>query len=493
MRIHDSGRIAVLLACFFLVAAWTPLHAGSGVTDFARPGATAAGKSTGMDFPGQRNVCLNVQTPKIGFFSEEFRYGEAWRRFGLYSTLKQNGMTGNATNSMAWIFGKIPEEEIFQELCKYHAVILSLGRGFQQADYEKTTRNYRNALRRYLEIGGNVLLVPQNGEYRQDRRPEIFNLMFGPYGIKMLREGITDPANQYSYPGHPFLSVPAPKAPSYLRFFRTGNIVDSPMTRGVKTLFFPEWGCGGMWGTMGLVLSKDWTPVVSGEKTARSFVTAAETSKNSLFIKEGSLKSAPVLAAWRTYGKGKIAVISCNLMHLTINAHACDWPAVWEKNGDGKSKSDGTLLLMNTFRFLSRDALKNPGIGLYRELPKTLAPKAKPANFDRVRFPDGSKCVKGLIGIHSEFSDGEGTVAEYAAAAKKAGYRFLAFTESLEKLTPEKYAALKKACAAVSDQNFYACPGIEFSEANGLRWAFWGEDVIFPEDNIFNGPKDKVN
>ena len=84
-------------------------------------------------------------------------------------------------------------------------------------------------------------------------------------------------------------------------------------------------------------------------------------------------------------------------------------------------------------------------------------------------------------------------MAEYAAAAKKAGYQFLAFTESLEKLTPKKYAALKKACAEVSDSTFYACPGIEFSEANNLRWAFWGEDIIFPEDNIFNGSKDKVN
>ena len=180
-------------------------------------------------------------------------------------------------------------------------------------------------------------------------------------------------------------------------------------------------------------------------------------------------------------------------MHLTINANACDWPAVWEKNGDGKSKSDGTLLLMNTFKFLSRDALTNPDIGFYQESTTVVAQKEKTANFDRIPFSTGRSCVKGLIGIHSAFSDGTGTVAEYAAAAKKAGYQFLAFTESLEKLTPEKYAALKKACTAVSDSTFYACPGIEFSEANGLRWAFWGEDIIFPEDNIFNGSKDKVN
>jgi len=437
-------------------------------------------------------LVADAAQPKIGFLTEEFRYGDAWKRFGLYSTLKKHGMTGNAVKSLSWVFGQVPEETIYQELCRYHAVIISLDRGFQSADYDRTTLNYRNALRRYLEIGGNVLLVPQNGEYRQDRRPEIFNLMFKPYGIQMLREGITDTANQYSHKGHPFLSVSAPKAPSYLSFFRTGNIIDSPMTKNVKTLYFPEWGCGGMWGTMGLKLSKDWTPVVFGEKTAKSYITAAETSKNSLFIKAGSIKSAPVLAAYRNYGKGKIAVISCNLMHLTLNSHACDWPGVWEQNGDGKTPSDGTLLLMNTFRFLSENALKNPKIGFYQESPKSEESKVRPFDFDRAVFPAAETCVKGLIGIHSSISDGKGTVSEYAAAAKKAGYQFLAFTESLEKLTPEKYAELKKACAAVSDHSFYACPGIEFSEANGLRWAFWGEDVIFPEANVLAETKKQV-
>ena len=82
--------------------------------------------------------------PKIGFLTEEFRYGDAWKRFGLYSTLKKHGMTGNAVKSMSWVFGQVPEETIYQELCRYHAVIISLDRGFQSADYDRTTLNYRN-------------------------------------------------------------------------------------------------------------------------------------------------------------------------------------------------------------------------------------------------------------------------------------------------------------------------------------------------------------
>ncbi|MBQ7652368.1 MAG: hypothetical protein IJS15_15520, partial [Victivallales bacterium] len=438
-------------------------------------------------------ICGAATIPRIGFFTEEFRYGDAWKRFGLYDNLKQNGMTGNAVNTLSWIFGSVPEETILQELCKYHTVILSLDRGYRSVNYAETTKPYKNAIRRYLELGGNLLLVPQNGEYRQDRRPEIFNLMFAPYGIRMLREGITDYANLYSCQEHPFLSVPAKETPAYLRFFRTTNIVDSPMTKDVKALYFPEWGCGGMWGTMGLELSKDWTVVVRGEKTSKSYITSSESSKNSQMETEGTLPSEPALAAYRSYGKGKLAVISCNLMHLTINSHACDWPAVWEKNGDGITRSDGTRLLMNTFRFLSQDALKNPKLGSYNESENAQAASEKPLNLDHSAFPSGVASAKGLIGIHSAFSDGIGTVAEYKKAAQNAGYSFVAFTESLEKLTKEKYIMLKNECASASDDSFYACPGIEFSDANGLRWAFWGEDIIFPEDNVFNGVKDKVN
>ena len=34
--------------------------------------------------------------PKIGFFSEEMRYGETWQKFGAYQDLKAEGLIGNA-------------------------------------------------------------------------------------------------------------------------------------------------------------------------------------------------------------------------------------------------------------------------------------------------------------------------------------------------------------------------------------------------------------
>ena len=100
--------------------------------------------------------------PKIGFFSEEFRGGDAWKKFGLYQELKQDGMTGNAVNSMQWIYGKVSEQNIYKQLSQYHAVVISLDRGYRTMDYKKTTMPFRAALKKYLDNGGGVLLVPQN-------------------------------------------------------------------------------------------------------------------------------------------------------------------------------------------------------------------------------------------------------------------------------------------------------------------------------------------
>ena len=60
--------------------------------------------------------------------------------------------------------------------------------------------------------------------------------------------------------------------------------------------------------------------------------------------------------------------------------------------------------------------------------------------------------------------------------------------EPLELLTAEKLAQLKADCAVASRAaDFYACPGIEFTDGLGNRWAFWGEKLVYPEAS-FAGP-----
>ncbi len=425
----------------------------------------------------------------VGFFTEEFRYGEAWRKFGLYDTLREHGFLGNATPSMSWVFGKVSQDRIYDELKKYHAVLISLDRGYLTRDYANTTLNYRNAIKRYLAEGGGVLLIPQSGEYKQDRRPEIFNLMFGDFGVTMLREGIFDPEQEYAYAGHPFLSTGERVAPSYLRFFRLSNIQPSPVTEGVRNLYMPLFGAGGMWGTMAFTCDSNWNVVARGDITAASYRASSEGSKNGWFNLPGTLASEPPVAAIRPYGRGRLAVISCNLMHLTLNAKAQDWPAVFEARGDAERNipSDGHRLLFNTLRWLAQTAVTNPALGGYQEAPSAGSALPAAVDLDRVPFPPSTaRSAAGAIGLHSALSDGAGTVREYAAAARRAGLDFIAFTEALEQLTPEKFALLQRECLAVSDDTFYACPGIAFPTSTGLRWAFWGEAVQYPPKHVMS-------
>lgn len=431
--------------------------------------------------------------PKIGFFSEEMRYGETWQKFGAYQDLKAEGLIGNAEKSTHFIFGGVTEEDIYKKLSAYHAVVISLDRCFRNLDYATTSRNYRNALKRYVQNGGGIVLVAQNGEYIQDKRVDAFNIMFKDFGINLLKEGINDFSNEFLYQNHPFLSVPRNADPAYLHFFKTANIAKTPITDGVKNLFFPLWGNGGMWATLGMELSKDWQIAVRGEKTACSYSDVSKAAKNSRFVKKGKISSEPALVAYRNYGKGRIVAISGNLMHLTLNLHAADWPLVFEKNGDGKTASDGLRLFINSLKYVAENGQKNPQFGTFKEKKYVNRLINAPLNFDNARFrKPQTQFKKGIIGLHSSYSDGSGSVAEYAAAAKKAGLDFIVFTESFEKLTADKLNKLKRECKKFSDKDLYICPGIEFNDINGIRWAFWGESVVYPDPTMLSKDKKSI-
>jgi len=78
--------------------------------------------------------------------------------------------------------------------------------------------------------------------------------------------------------------------------------------------------------------------------------------------------------------------------------------------------------------------------------------------FEREYFP-------GLIGAHSNHTDGKSTVAEMAAAARAAELRFLIFTDDLKQLSPAKLAQLQQDCRKASTADFTAIPGLQLQAA----------------------------
>ena len=55
-------------------------------------------------------------------------------------------------------------------------------------------------------------------------------------------------------------------------------------------------------------------------------------------------------------------------------------------------------------------------------------------------------------------------------------------------------ARLKADCAAASkDGDFYACPGIEFTDGVGNRWAFWGEKIVWPDASFLERQSSRMS
>lgn len=431
---------------------------------------------------------------KVGFggAADPHRTLPMWRQYGLYREFQDRGMLADYLRIGDWYSGQASEEAIYQTLVQYHVFIIEVPRCFIKLDYEATTRNLQRALDRYLRAGGGLYIMIDNPEYRQDRKIDVFNLVFGHYGVRMLDEGICDLTREYQYLGHPSLSHREPVAPSYFRFFHTAHITPSPLTEGVRNLYLPQWGNGGMWGTFAAAYSPEWEVVVRGEKEAKSYVDDTPGStKNGLYRKVGTYAEAPPIAAWRDWEGGRLAAYSCAAMHLTLNSrHTEDYPGIHEYAGDSERQipSDGYQLFFNTIRHLGETGQRNPALGGYVEQPLPSYEPPAAISMERQRFPVVvARQSQGVIGLHSALSDGSGTVAEYCRAAKAAGLDFVVFSEALEKLTAAEFAELRAACQRESSADFYACPGLEFTDSMGLRWVFWGENVRYPEASMLDG------
>lgn len=442
-------------------------------------------------------AALSQEKPLTAAFLDTvgIRTGAVWRKFGPYKKFQEQGISADQHISLSWFKGQVSEQAIYDTLKQYHVVIPDIFRGHLALDYGRLIQNYRRALVRYVQNGGGVVIIASSPGYTTDRRDEIFNLLFADFGVSMTKEGVCDLQNEYQYPDHPFLSHNTAAAPSYLRFFKTSAIADSPVTSGVKNLFFPQWGDCGMWGSMLLKFSPRWKIIVRGEKTARSFKPESSRTKHSLYKTPGSVETSPPLAACRDFGKGRIFVIAANSMHVFDNCFAQGWPGVFEHYGDGKTSSDGHKLLFNAIRWAAEGALKNPELGNYREKDQTLRLKIPDAAVPGTRaippLPAGE--WKGLIGIRTRLSGGMGAVADFVREARKHNIRFLVFTELFENMDAAKMAQLKKECAAATTDDFYACPGLEFPDGNGLRWIVWGERVLFPPAVLLSADGKRVH
>jgi hypothetical protein len=341
-------------------------------------------------------------------------------------------------------------------------------------DKPRTAAAARKALEAYLTEGGSALVILQAVRYPGDMDQDYANLILEGLGVKMLHEGIYDKQQAFTTP---IASIFQPEG-----FFLTENVTPGhPVTEGVKRLALPQYHNGKTPGVVTPQLSPDWQVLVRGEQTAQSYVVTREHVTDYGHV--GTYPSAPPIVAVRGFGKGRVMIFSVPARSVHTNYGVPGWNMIVESAGNAAANlpSDGARLVLNGIKWLAETSQGNPNLGTFEIKPVARVQFPASVEWDSRPFPAPVQGVRGILGAKTALSEGTGTVGDYVQAAKAAGLSFIVFNESLEKMTARELEQLKADCQAACTADFYACPGVEFSDDLGNRWAIWGERIVFPQ------------
>jgi hypothetical protein len=285
----------------------------------------------------------------------------------------------------------------------------------------------------------------------------------------------------------------------HMTLFQTDRIA-APFNQGVASvLYFPLMHVQGA-SPAPLVTDENWTAIVRGSPT--SVAVPYTDEKQDLmrrYVPQEAIPS-PILLAGRQVGTGRLAAFALAPEWVMNSPTNC--PPVQEMltTGVDKFPSNWVRVLANTFRWLAEPTLA-AGKGGEPTPPALLAPPIKQATKpavlrDWTKAPplEDQEQLPGLVGAQSSYSGGQGTVAEWAAAAKAAGLKFLVFLDPLDRISREDYAKLQHDCAAATDDTFFACPGLRYQDVWTKTNCFaYGEEVQYPRADLLTADGKYLN
>ena len=351
--------------------------------------------------------------------------------------------------------------------------------------------DFQALLDRYLKAGGGVLIdvsVPQ----RTEAIEELLAAYLAPWGAKLPLEKATDPATQVPHPrlqNQPFLAA---------------EVIPSPVSEGVRSVWFPCGTGGYNWEQYGglIEVSSDWTEVLRGSATCtteplRPTMALGPTERYSKpqYVRNGVTK--PTLFAVRELPSGgRLALMNAwNVFHLGGGTTWVHDRAMLDRGLAGKP-SDFGRLLENTFRWLAAPAAKAGLLGGYQQDPEKLRMPTERLKAQQM-FPAAEwqqnptpprRVYRGLIGACSAASGGTGTVADYAAAAKRSGLDFVVFLEDFAQLTEPAYRKLEADCRGASKDEVLLLPGFRIDTNLGTHYFAYGWDIPWLEGPQLAGP-----
>ncbi len=298
-------------------------------------------------------------------------------------------------------------------------------------------------LRQYVRAGGGLLFFFDELHYSHSQRwTYTLNWMLTGLKARVDRQRIweADPARIHVFS---LLNIPV---------YRTRVLTKSPITAGVRQLWWPGRGLTGNIRRLGL----PWRIIIRGSQTARSAVT---------------WKSEPPLLAVRTLGRGRVALFMGDSSFYLNDGYSRAYQRGF------CLRHGGYRLFTNLFNWLGAPSAGNPALGLYK--PGTLPPPVPQNMIQKVPNLAHWRAWPGIFGVYTTFSGGLYTVEDFARTARKLGLKFLVFTDRIT--TAARWNQLRAACRKASDKNFIAIPGVQFT-AGGKQWN---------GNKIFGGPGDE--
>jgi hypothetical protein len=419
-------------------------------------------------------VALGISRVEADRYNAEFQLYD--RVLPVY---REHGIRAALVDLLPFYSRDCSEEKLLEKLKQFHVVQLTTPDGGVKtfdAIHRKRASLVGRALLRYVEQGGGLCLQPQAVRYRGDEDELYWNAVIAPLGAKILHEGDFDKTRRFE-------GQTLQKA----TFWYTRNIQPHPVTEGVGCLCLPLHGYDEFPGTVAMQYGPEWQILVRGEKEAKSYRSNVENVVD--LDAEGTYAQSPPVLAVRSLGRGRVVCYPLTALFTGLNHRNPLWADIVESAGDRSAHrpSDSMKMQINAYRWLAEPSRGLADYGTY------VLPPYQPAQFpDRAQYDHHfpyppAAGIRGMMGAHSAYSDGTGSVADYVKAAKAAGLSFIVFADPLEKLTREALGKLKTDCAAAAaGDDFYACPGIEFTDGIGNRWAFCGESIVWP-DASFRG------
>ena len=276
------------------------------------------------------------------------------------------------------------DDVIWERIKQYNVVVLYrspdvAGWGPPPAMQSARDAEFAQAVLRFAEAGGGVFLFPS--EDNNDR--QVLLPFTEAWGAKLPAETIEEKSPEFVGPQtHDSQATPL----AY-----TDQIVPSPLTEGVKGLWYPSRPVYNAAMTGPIFVDDKWQVLVKASLTAVTKPVDMSKSPNAIpnpFTRPEGVVSPPLFAV-RSAGAGRVALLNqWRQFSIGSGTRYIYNREVLERGIKGKP-SDFGRLLENTFRWLAAPSLQNGAVGGFVTKPERLLPpnwreEAKQEYLDKV-------------------------------------------------------------------------------------------------------------